>query len=128
MYQMLARGQWLISDTCPQLISAISSRVYDPKRTGGLLKVGGDPLDDVMDSARYGVYSWITVAEKPLEVRRAETFGSFAEHMRDPSLSEAERRAVATSALIRDSQMIDGYERRGRPIVLGRHGRRSGRL
>jgi hypothetical protein len=57
MYQMLARGQWLISDTCPQLISAIPSRVYDPKRTGDLLKVGGDPLDDVMDSARYGVYS-----------------------------------------------------------------------
>ena len=124
MYQMLARGQWLISDTCPQLISAISSRVYDPKRTGDLLKVGGDPLDDVMDSARYGVYSWITVAEKPLEVRRAETFGPFAEHMRDQSLSVAERRAVATSVLIRDAQMTDGYERSGRPAVLGRFRRR----
>jgi hypothetical protein len=89
-----------------------------------LLKVGGDPLDDVMDSARHGLYSWITVAEKPLKVRRAETFGPFAEHMRDQSLSEAERRAVATSVLIRDAQTKEGYERSGRPAVLGRFRRR----
>lgn len=32
MYQMLARGQWLIADTCPMLIAAIPSRVHDPKK------------------------------------------------------------------------------------------------
>jgi hypothetical protein len=52
MYQMLAHGQWLISDTCPQLISAIPSRVHDPQKPGDLLKVGGDPLDDVMVGRR----------------------------------------------------------------------------
>ena len=57
MYHMLARGQWRIADTCPLLIAAIPSRVHDPKRPGDLLKVGGDPLDDAMDSARYGLYS-----------------------------------------------------------------------
>ena len=67
MYQMLVRGQWLIADTCPLLIAAIPSRVHDPKRPGDLLKIGGDPLDDVMDSARYGLYSWVTAAEKPKE-------------------------------------------------------------
>ena len=72
MYQMLVRGQWLIADTCPQLISAIPSRIHDPKKSGDLLKVGGDPLDGVMDSARYGLYSWITAAEKPPEIGLAE--------------------------------------------------------
>ena len=65
MYQMLVRRQWRIVDTCPQLIAAIPSRVHDPKKPGDLLKVSGDPLDDVMDSARYGLYSWVTSSEKP---------------------------------------------------------------
>lgn len=122
MYQMLARGQWLISDTCPQLISAIPSRVHDPKKPGDLLKVGGDPLDDVMDSARYGLYSWVTAAEKPWEVRRSELMGQFSEKLADQSLSTAERQSVATSALIRHTQMSEDYT--ARPSRLGRYGRR----
>jgi hypothetical protein len=122
MYQMLARGQWLISDTCPQLISAIPSRVHDPKKPGDLLKVGGDPLDDVMDSARYGLYSWVTAAEKPWEVRRSELMGQFSEKLADQSLSAAERQSVATSALIRHTQMSEDYT--ARPSRLGRYGRR----
>jgi hypothetical protein len=122
MYQMLARGQWLISDTCPQLISGIPSRVHDPKKPGDLLKVGGDPLDDAMDSARYGLYSWVTAAEKPFEVRRAEVMGQFAEQLSDQSLSEAQRRAVATSSLVRHTQMSDEYA--PRPVQMGRYGRR----
>jgi len=50
MYQMLVRRQWRIVDTCPQLIAAIPSRVHDPKKPGDLLKVSGDPLDDVSDA------------------------------------------------------------------------------
>jgi hypothetical protein len=72
MYEMLSKGRWLIADTCPLLIAAIPSRVHDPKRPGDLLKVGGDPLDDAMDAARYGLYSWVTASEKPFELRRRE--------------------------------------------------------
>ena len=68
MYQMLVRGQCRIADTCPQLIAAIPSRVHDPKKPGDLLKVSGDHLDDVTDSARYGLYSWVTSTDKPLEL------------------------------------------------------------
>jgi len=68
LFQLLARGQWLIADTCPLLIAAIPSRVHDPKRPGDLIKVGGDPLDDAMDAARYGIYSFITASEKPPEL------------------------------------------------------------
>jgi len=35
MFRQLARGRWLIADTCPKLISAIPSRVYDPKKHFG---------------------------------------------------------------------------------------------
>jgi hypothetical protein len=34
---------------------------------GDVLKVPGDPLDDVADDVRYGIYTFITSAEKPRE-------------------------------------------------------------
>lgn len=40
-----------IADTCPKLIEAIPSRIHDEKRPGDVLKVPGDPLDDVSFSA-----------------------------------------------------------------------------
>jgi phage terminase large subunit len=106
MYQMLARGQWHIADTCPLLSAAIPSRVHDPKRPGDLLKVGGDPLDDAMDSARYGLYSWVTASEKPKETVLKETVGPLMES-RD-----------YTSALIRFRQITDQSE--SRPASIGR--------
>jgi hypothetical protein len=124
MYQMLARGQWLIADTCPQLIAAIPSRVHDPKKPGDLLKVGGDPLDDVMDSARYGLYSWVTAAEKPFEIRRAEMAGKFADYLQNHELSESERTALMTSAMIRNLQLEAEENSAGVPTRVGRYGRR----
>jgi hypothetical protein len=41
--------------------------------------VSGDPLDDVADDARYGIYTFITTTEKPLEIRMAETLRPLAE-------------------------------------------------
>ena len=115
---------YAVYDTCELLIAAIPSRVHDPKKPGDLLKVGGDPLDDVMDSARYGLYSWVTAAEKPIEVRRAEMTSQFAPLLHDQTLSETERRAVATSLLIRQQQEHE-EENAGRyPARIGRFGRR----
>jgi hypothetical protein len=64
--------------------------VHDPKKPGDLLKVGGDPLDDAMDAARYGLYSWVTASEKPMELR----------------MREAVRGLDLTSANIRWQQML----------------------
>ncbi len=55
MYQMLQKGEWQIADTCKKLIEAIPSRMHDERRPGDVLKVPGDPLDDVADDARYGI-------------------------------------------------------------------------
>jgi len=111
--------QW-IADTCPMLASALSSRVHDPKRPGDVLKVVGDPLDDICDSARYGLYSFITAAEKPVAVRRAELAGEFAERLADGTLSYAERSVVMTSSMVRHLQLKAEEEAAGgRPIRLG---------
>ncbi len=112
MYQMLARGQWLISDTCPQPISAIPSRIHDTKKPGDLLKVGGDPLDDIMDSARYGLYSWVTVAEKPGRMVLREALAPLAEI------------GDMTSANIRTQMIMAESQSASQPARLGRYGRR----
>ena len=44
----------------PKLMDAIPNRMHDEKRPGDVLKVPGDPLDDVADDARYGIYTFIT--------------------------------------------------------------------
>jgi hypothetical protein len=106
MYQMLARGQWQIADTCPMLIAAIPSRVHDPKKPGDLLKVGGDPLDDAMDSARYGLYSWVTASEKPKEI--------VLEQALRPLMDDHDY----TSAMIRYGQLMARSD--SRPVTIGR--------
>jgi hypothetical protein len=73
------------SDTCPRLIEAIPTRMYDEKRPGDVLKVPGDPLDDVADDARYGIYTFITSTEKPPEVTIHDQVRQLAEQGDLPS-------------------------------------------
>ena len=76
---MLQTGQWLVDDTCPKLIEAIPTRMHDDKRPGDVLKVPGDPLDDVADDARYGLYTFITSTEKPRELEMHDQLRQLAE-------------------------------------------------
>jgi hypothetical protein len=111
MYQMLQKGQWQISDTCPKLIEAIPSRMHDEKKPGDVLKVPGDPLDDVADDARYGLYTFITTTEKPLELRIAEAIRPLVDA------------GDLNSAVIRGGQMMAEDQVSYRPATLGRRRR-----
>lgn len=111
MYQMLQKGQWQIADTCPKLIEAIPSRMHDEKKPGDVLKVPGDPLDDVADDARYGIYTFITTTEKPFELRLAEAIRPLADA------------GDLNSAYIRGLQMTAEAQATYRPATLGRRRR-----
>jgi hypothetical protein len=124
MYQLLQKGEWQIADTCPKLIEAVPSRMHDEKKPGDVLKVPGDPLDDVADDARYGIYTFITSTEKPREVVLRETLAPIIETVQDQNLSESERRAAATSVMLRRDQIMAESQRASQPARLGRYGRR----
>ena len=109
MYQMLQKGEWLIADTCKQLIESLPSRMHDEKKPGDLLKVPGDPLDDVADCARYGIYSFITAEEMPLELRIRERIAPLV------------KAADLTSASIRYQQAMDEYGAQDQPARFGRY-------
>jgi hypothetical protein len=108
MYRQLTTGEWQIADTCPMLSEAIATRMHDDKRSGDVRKVPGDPLDDVADCARYGIYTFITATtEKPRERVDYEMLRSLAQQ------------GDLTSALIRYQQMTE--EALVLPIRLGRY-------
>ena len=116
MYAALQAGKWKIADTSPLTIEAIQSRIYDETKTGDIKKVPGDRLDDVADSCRYGIFSWLEAAEKPIEVRRAELASQFSEQIKDPSAAWAERSAAATSLMVRHAQLQAEQAARTRPV------------
>ena len=68
--------------------------MHDEKRPGDVLKVPGDPLDDAADDARYGIYTFVTTAEKPPELAIADARRQLAEQ------------GDLTSASIRYQQMV----------------------
>ena len=89
------------------------SRKGNEFKPGDVLKVPGDPLDDVADDARYGIYTFITTTEKPRELQIAEAIRPLAEA------------GDLNSAAIRYQLMMDEEEENYRPATLGRRiGRR----
>ena len=86
--------------------------MHDEKRPGDVLKVPGDPLDDVADDARYGLYTFITSTEKPPELAMQAQLRHLAEQ------------GDLTSAAIRHAQYAAESEYRYQPATLGRFRRR----
>ena len=72
MYQMLRDGELVICRHCKHTIEMFQTRLKDPKKSDDLLKVRGDPLDDVADGLRYGIMTWGMTAIKPRQIRIAE--------------------------------------------------------
>ncbi len=45
--------------------------MHDEKKPGDVLKVPGDPLDNVADDVRYRIYTFITAGQRPGRVKDA---------------------------------------------------------
>ena len=100
----------------PRAVEAIPTQMHDEKKPGDVLKVPGDPLDDVADDVRYGIYTFITSAEKPRELLILE--------VTQPLAAQHD----LTSAYIRGLQKKEELEGVTQPITIGRYrpsGRRS---
>ena len=87
IYSRLDRGELVIADSCRQLIDTLPTRIHDPQRPDDILKIQGDPLDDCIDSLRYGLYSYVTPPRTPVsaDIAAAITSG-------DPTIAMLQRR------------------------------------
>ena len=66
MYDLLDTDQWIISESCEDLIGMMPLLVRDPDFLEDVLKVEGD---DSCDSARYGLKSHIKSSSVPIAER-----------------------------------------------------------
>jgi hypothetical protein len=92
MYEMLANTKskglkgdliWLISGECPELLESLPILMRDPKDLDVVLKTdkGQARLEqDVSESARYGLKSYLRSAKTPISVVRAEVASQFVEN------------------------------------------------
>lgn len=107
MYKELRDDGWQIADTCELAIRAIPWAVHDTKEGGDpddVMKVKNEPLDDVYDDLRYGIYSYIGEARTPRDVAIAERVTST-----DPTVAMIQYRQA-------EQQITDESE----PIFPGR--------
>jgi hypothetical protein len=80
---MIDAGEWVISDTCSELITALETRIHDDRESGArlddVLKTN-DRLDDVYEAARYALVSMLRPKKKPLELQLKETIAAIPDH------------------------------------------------
>jgi hypothetical protein len=72
LYQMLRDGEVVICKHLKNTIDMLQTRLKDPLKNDDILKVRGDPLDDIADDLRYLVMTWDMGIIKPRDVRVAE--------------------------------------------------------
>lgn len=63
---------WMISDRCPDLLSALPWAVSDPGSDGDIKKEGDSFQLDILDAIRYALYSHYVAADKPPEDQHRE--------------------------------------------------------
>ncbi|HKW89749.1 MAG TPA: hypothetical protein VJN21_13455 [Candidatus Acidoferrales bacterium] len=102
MYQMLDAGEWLIADSCPELIRTLPELVRDAVNVEDISKREGD---DAADSARYGLKSHASAkpGKPPVEQQLAERITSNDATIRAMQIRkfEVERRAANPSVVSR---------------------------
>lgn len=103
LYKMLSSGEFQITKGAPQTLEALRTRMCDPDIQGDIIKVKGDPNDDLSDQCRYAIFSFINPADVPREHR----------------LREAVKGLDITSAAIRYQQVAERLDAEEAPIRFG---------
>jgi hypothetical protein len=72
VYTTLEQELFKVADTCRNTITMFESRLHDEKEPVKVQKIPTDPLDDVWDETRYGIYSYLEAEGKPQSLRIQE--------------------------------------------------------
>jgi hypothetical protein len=67
--RMLASGQLILTDQCPETYKSLSTRMHDKDRPGCYKKIKGDHLDDVADETRYATNTYTEQSIAPRDVQ-----------------------------------------------------------
>lgn len=71
LYEKLAAGEFIVLDSCPQVIASIPSVVRNDKKLEDILKTPTD-ADDVIDSLTVGIFGQLGARKKPESLKTQE--------------------------------------------------------
>jgi len=106
----LTRGEFVLTDLCPQSFEALVSRKHDPDRPGAILKVSGDELDDCLDCDLY-TNTYLTGDRKPDQVANEEKIQALI-------AAGVDQRSIAVTRWKLDREV----EKMSGPVTFGRPG------
>jgi hypothetical protein len=106
----LTRGEFVLTDLCPQSFEALVSRKHDPDRPGAILKVSGDELDDCLDCDLY-TNTYLTGDRKPDQVVVEEKIQALV-------AAGVDQRSIAVTRWKLDREV----EKMSDPVTFGRPG------
>ena len=108
MYDMLRYGQWVISSSCPKLMSNIPMFSRDEKNIEDCQKFIGD---DVGDAARYGLKSRFASVEVPRQLQLANRLHTVRENLNGKSEGE-----IITAMHLNHLRFEDEWKKKHRPV------------
>lgn len=76
-YNLLDRGELIILDSCPDIISALPSLTRNPKNPEDVLKID-NKADDCYDGFSYGIFGYLNTKPKPQHVKDQERIASMS--------------------------------------------------
>lgn len=79
MYQLLELDGWMVFDSCAETIKAIPSLIRNPEKLEDVKKAE-TLADDIGDSLRMGLKSYLRPRSKPLELQLKEKIESIPDH------------------------------------------------
>lgn len=104
----LSRREFIYTDLTPRSYESAASRKHDPKRSGAILKIAGDELDDLIDTDLY-TNTFVTGSAKPDEVATAERLEALRK-------AGVDQRSIAVVKSRLDREM----EQRNQPVGMGK--------
>lgn len=121
IYTMLQSGALKIADSCRNTIKCLESRLHDEKEPVKVMKVISDPLDDVFDETRYGIYSFMEANGEPTELRIQERMKKIIEEAK----KSGQNNMSATNALLQYNRVKREEEKEeDEPVYIGSNARK----
>jgi len=115
LYGMLQNGEFKVARSCTNTITMFESRIKDEDEPVKVQKVIADPLDDVFDETRYGVYSFMEANGKPAALRIQERMKNI---IGQRNASEQASMAL-TSAYMQHEKIRRQEDEEEKPTYLG---------
>lgn len=107
MYRALDECEWVITNNCSELVDAIPTAVFNEKQNNEDVLKTKTKADDILDMARYGLYSQYAPKRKPV----AQELKDRTAHLTDPTSRSIQMKKLLHNMGRKKSNAVAGSSR-----------------